>query len=160
VIATGLAEEKRTSSQINRTSALENCETSAIGRALAAFGLGGSEYASANEVQNAIHQQSRPKIPTPSRMPKMSTEELAFFERMRKGIEEAHSQADLDAIKDLGRTKQLSAKTKEQLNKLWISRKQFLEGEHDGTSNTRPKQEGATSKIPADNDPLGPEKPA
>jgi hypothetical protein len=58
VIATGYAEEKRTASQINRTSALENCETSAIGRALANFGLGGGEYASADEVANAIQQQA------------------------------------------------------------------------------------------------------
>jgi len=57
VVATGLAEEKRGASQINRTSALENCETSAIGRMLAAAGYGGSEYASANEVENAIQQQ-------------------------------------------------------------------------------------------------------
>lgn len=57
VIATGHAEEYRTSSQINKTSALENAETSAIGRALAAFGIGGTEFASANEVVNAIHQQ-------------------------------------------------------------------------------------------------------
>lgn len=60
IVATGHAEEYRTSSQINRTSALENCETSAIGRALAAFGFGGTEFASANEVQNAIHQQNNP----------------------------------------------------------------------------------------------------
>ena len=58
VIATGYAEEHRTASQINRTSALENCETSAIGRALANFGLGGGEYASADEVANAINQQT------------------------------------------------------------------------------------------------------
>jgi len=57
VIGTGYAEERRDASQINRTSALENCETSAIGRALAACGYGGTEYASANEVENAIHQQ-------------------------------------------------------------------------------------------------------
>lgn len=57
IIGTGLAEESRTSSQINKTSALENCETSAIGRALAACGYAGTEYASANEVQNAISQQ-------------------------------------------------------------------------------------------------------
>lgn len=56
--ATGHAEEFRQSGQINRTSALENAETSAIGRALAAFGLGGSEFASANEVQAAISQQN------------------------------------------------------------------------------------------------------
>jgi hypothetical protein len=59
-IATGYAEEHRTASQINRTSALENCETSAIGRALANFGLGGGEYASADEVANAINQQAAP----------------------------------------------------------------------------------------------------
>ena len=64
VIGTGFAEEKRASSQINRTSALENCETSAIGRALAACGYGGTEYASANEVENAIHQQN--DIPPPA----------------------------------------------------------------------------------------------
>lgn len=58
VLATGHSEEFRKSSQINRTSALENAETSAIGRALAALGLGGTEFATANEVQNAIHQQS------------------------------------------------------------------------------------------------------
>lgn len=56
-IATGFAEERRGSTQINKTSALENCETSAIGRALANLGFGGTEYASANEVENAIHQQ-------------------------------------------------------------------------------------------------------
>ena len=55
-IATGHAEEFRAASQINSTSALENAETSAIGRALAAAGWGGTEFASANEVQNAIHQ--------------------------------------------------------------------------------------------------------
>lgn len=59
VIATGHAEEDRQSSHINQTSALENCETSAIGRALACFGLAGSEFASADEVANAIHQQSK-----------------------------------------------------------------------------------------------------
>lgn len=56
-IATGHAEEKRSASQINQTSALENCESSAVGRALAFAGYGGSEIASADEVQNAIYQQ-------------------------------------------------------------------------------------------------------
>jgi deoxycytidylate deaminase len=57
VIATGLAEEVRGSTNINKTSALENAETSAVGRALAFFGLGGTEIASADEVANAITQQ-------------------------------------------------------------------------------------------------------
>lgn len=58
VRSTGFAEEFRKSSTINKTSALENCETSAIGRALAGCGFAGAEYASADEVANAISQQS------------------------------------------------------------------------------------------------------
>lgn len=54
VIATGMAEEDRAFGKINKTSALENAETSAVGRALAFLGLGGSEIASADEVSNAI----------------------------------------------------------------------------------------------------------
>lgn len=62
VIATGMAEERRGSSAITKTSALEVCETSAIGRALANFGLGGSEFASADEVANAIGQTKEIKL--------------------------------------------------------------------------------------------------
>ena len=58
LLATGLAHEVRGSTNINRTSHVENCETSAIGRCLAAFGLGGTEYATADEVANAITQQN------------------------------------------------------------------------------------------------------
>ena len=54
----GHAYEEIGSSQINSTSALENCETSAWGRALSAYGLAGTEVASADEVANAIHQQN------------------------------------------------------------------------------------------------------
>ena len=57
VLATGHAEEYRLSSTINKTSALENCETSAIGRALAALGMGGTEFASADEVARAVSGQ-------------------------------------------------------------------------------------------------------
>lgn len=61
-IATGYAEEVRGSTNINRTSALENCETSAVGRALAFFGYGGTEIASANEVSDAIIQQAKEEV--------------------------------------------------------------------------------------------------
>lgn len=58
LIATGYAEEFRAASAINKTSALENAETSAVGRALAFLGLGGdSSIASAEEVLRAIAQQ-------------------------------------------------------------------------------------------------------
>ena len=64
-IGTGYAEEVRSASRINKTSALENAETSAIGRALAACGYGGTEYASADEVANAIQEQNTSEAVAP-----------------------------------------------------------------------------------------------
>ena len=47
---------------INKTSYVENCETSAWGRALANFGIGlGTSVASADEVANAIENQKSTK---------------------------------------------------------------------------------------------------
>lgn len=55
--ATGTAFEERKGS-INSTSYLENCETSAVGRALGMLGIGATEaLASAEEVAGAIAQQ-------------------------------------------------------------------------------------------------------
>ena len=62
-IGTGTAYEKEGSSQINRTSYIENCETSAVGRALGMAGFGiDTSVASAEEVENAIHQQDQGDI--------------------------------------------------------------------------------------------------
>lgn len=95
IIATGHAEEFRNASQINSTSALENCETSAIGRALAAAGFGGTEFASANEVQNAIHQQSPKKVQINSYVKKI--EESANVEELKANFKEAFGAAQSDA---------------------------------------------------------------
>jgi len=59
IISTGYAEEIRGQGLINTTSAIENAKTSAIGRALAVFGLIGGEYASSFEVENAINKQTQ-----------------------------------------------------------------------------------------------------
>jgi hypothetical protein len=60
--ATGVAYEKEGSTFINKTSYIENCETSAIGRALGIAGIGiNTSVASAEEVQNAIIQQDSEK---------------------------------------------------------------------------------------------------
>ena len=58
IYSVGHAEEFRNSSFINKTSALENGSSSALGRCLAAFGLSGSEYASAEELVNALNNQN------------------------------------------------------------------------------------------------------
>lgn len=56
--ATGTAYEKEGSTFINKTSYIENCETSAIGRALGIAGIGiDTSVASSEEVQNAILNQ-------------------------------------------------------------------------------------------------------
>ena len=56
IVGSGMAEEIRGQGNVNKTSALENCETSAIGRALASLGLAGGEYASVDEV-DAAHRK-------------------------------------------------------------------------------------------------------
>lgn len=62
IVATGYSEEYRASSNINSTSCMENAETSAVGRALAFFGLAGTEIASADEVAAAITQQREKEL--------------------------------------------------------------------------------------------------
>jgi hypothetical protein len=63
IVATGFAQEDKSSSYINKTSYVENCETSAWGRALANLGIGiDTSIASSNEVSMAIAKQGdKPK---------------------------------------------------------------------------------------------------
>ena len=72
LLAVDFAEEYRNQGPVNKTSALENCCTSAIGRALSAAGLSGGEYASSFEVDNAIH--NKPEAPKKKAAPKKKVE--------------------------------------------------------------------------------------
>ncbi len=57
-VSNGTARELRSSSYINKTSHIENCETSAVGRALGFLGIGiDTSIASADEVINAVNNQ-------------------------------------------------------------------------------------------------------
>ena len=61
LLATGHAFEVKAASYINKTSYIENCETSAVGRALGNAGFGiDTSVASYEEVQNAINNQGQP----------------------------------------------------------------------------------------------------
>ena len=53
IYGSGFAHEFKTANKINRTAMIENCETSAIGRALASIGIAGQEYASFEEIERA-----------------------------------------------------------------------------------------------------------
>ena len=58
MIANGHAQEDRNASNINKTSYVENCETSAVGRAIGMLGIGiDASMASAEEVANAVDRQ-------------------------------------------------------------------------------------------------------
>lgn len=77
IVGSGMAEEIRGSSNVNKTSAIENCETSAIGRALASIGLHGGTYASLNEI-DAVPRKSKAQAqqaaaPAPAPVPDAET---------------------------------------------------------------------------------------
>ena len=63
VLGTGYAQEVKGTGLVNKTSYIENCETSAVGRALGMIGLGinGGGICSAEELVNAITAQKQMK---------------------------------------------------------------------------------------------------
>ena len=70
ILGTGTAYENEKSSFINKTSYIENCETSAVGRALGMCGFGiDTSIASAEEVQNAIKNQGQEQTEVPMNIP-------------------------------------------------------------------------------------------
>ena len=71
VVGSGLAEEIRGSSNITKTSAVEVCETSAIGRALASMGMHGGQYASANEMEGVKRKEQAIKASEVAPKPSM-----------------------------------------------------------------------------------------
>ena len=83
-VYTGHAVEVYNSSMINKTSALENCETSSIGRALASAGFGGSEFASADEVTNAISQQK--SMPKNEKEPQVNNVDTSDWNKGRENL--------------------------------------------------------------------------
>ena len=101
ILGTGTAYEKETSSFINKTSFIENCETSAVGRALGMAGFGiDTSVASAEEVQNAIKQQEERAVEATAKIDaqgkadkKITKAEAADLTRM---IEEMDAKTPVD----------------------------------------------------------------
>lgn len=85
ILATGHAYEREGSTFINKTSYVENCETSSIGRALGVLGIGiDTSVASAEEVGNAIAQQEKPE--------EISDDDL---QALKDQLDKAHSKGHL-----------------------------------------------------------------
>lgn len=102
LVATGHAYEKEGSTFINKTSYIENCETSAVGRALGIFGIGiDTSIASSEEVQNAIAQQealknAKKNLPDKCKLECGGDEALA-----REGIKRTLEQLGYEKWQDL-----------------------------------------------------------
>lgn len=89
ILGTGTAYEKETSSYINKTSYIENCETSAVGRALGMAGFGiDTSVASFEEVANAIAQQEADKQPKKAKGHNSTTETVEARETASERITE------------------------------------------------------------------------
>lgn len=96
VLGMGHAYEKEGSSNINRTSYIENCETSAVGRALGMAGFGiDTSVASAEEVQNAIEQQ------TQQTEKKASAKQIEVLKKTIKDIPAMLQYCGVEKIEDL-----------------------------------------------------------
>ena len=82
VLGTGLAFERQDSSFINRSSYIENSETSSTGRALSFLYLGADDsIASAEELANAINNQNKTEKP-------METPTTIFIRKMIRDTQE------------------------------------------------------------------------
>ena len=117
ILGEGIAYEKEGSSFINRTSYLENCQTSAVGRALSFIGLmGGSEsIASLEEVMNAKKQQKKMdeddlKAELKGLLMETDSDVVKFlewcsksFQREIKAVDEMHEPELKEAIKTVKR---------------------------------------------------------
>ena len=91
-VGEGYAEEIRGSSLVNKTSAIENCETSAIGRALASLGLHGGQYASVNEIDKA--QNNEKNIDENKEKPKAETKKPTLDETIKQTGQDRSDIAD------------------------------------------------------------------
>lgn len=100
--ANGFAYEKEGSTFINKTSALENCETSAVGRALALLGFEiKKSIASKEEVENAkLQQREDPQI-TPEQIGEIKTKALQFAQARNQHPEKVYEALKITKFEEL-----------------------------------------------------------
>jgi len=112
-VTSGMAEEIIGSSMVTKTSALEVCETSAIGRALANFIFSGNKRPSREEMEKAERYEKNPRK-NPYTVRTLTPEELERLEGILKLIQETN---EVDALR-----------------KIWSEEKDFLDYKVTGTT--------------------------
>ena len=99
-LATGYAYEKENSSFINKTSYIENCETSSVGRALGMLGIGiDTSVASYEEVANAINNQNKKENDKQSKIENYREQLIEYCNRQSK-IENKERDVYMQEISD------------------------------------------------------------
>ena len=115
ILGQGTAYEKEGSTFINKTSYIENCETSAVGRALGMAGFGiDTSVASAEEVQNAIANQDK-KAPETAKVEPIKVGE-AHVNTVKSWIKD--NSLNLDKLLGLYKVKALEELTITQFNNI------------------------------------------
>jgi hypothetical protein len=115
LIATAHAQEDRTASHINKTSYIENCETSALGRALAMLGIGiETSIASSNEVNMAIAKQEQQQKTDAAGTESVFTKAVMYI----SGAQDKEERANRFEITIKHYGKQLNKKEQDELRKL------------------------------------------
>ena len=134
IVGSGIAEELRGSTNVNKTSAVENAETSAIGRALASLGLHGSEYASANEMDAVVRKEkvvsATAPAPASNEMTVEDAEHLLSMEQ--RSIESMTSLSQIESYPHdnstkLRRLRETNSEVADRLVKFWIKKRKEIE---------------------------------
>ena len=103
-LGSGLAYEKEDSTFINKTSYIENCETSAVGRALGMLGIGiDTSVASYEEVSNAIANQDQQDKQEKKATPKQI--ELLAKKYEGENLEKLLKAQNIEKLEDLSMAK-------------------------------------------------------
>ena len=102
VLGTGMAYEKEANGFVNKTSFIENCETSSVGRALGflALGIDGGGICSAEELVNAVNNQNPQPKRSISQAEKAEHKETLDLSEIRKRLDEAIKARTKDMSRD------------------------------------------------------------
>ena len=113
-VTSGMAEEVVGSSMVTKTSALEVCETSAIGRALANFIFSGNKRPSREEMEKVERYENNTRKTPLYAVRTLAPEELERLEKILDIIQETN---EIDALR-----------------KIWADEKDFLDSKVRGTT--------------------------
>jgi hypothetical protein len=155
--STGHAFEINASGPINKTSHVENCETSAVGRALALLNLGiGHSIASREEIEKVQRMTSESDPDTVKKIREIWTENGGTEEQLQAWVKKNNNDVSLDELKGDRQQAMLQVLEQKKLDRE-AKAKENLETVAGGDTSTEPKP--AVEQPPATSEPAETGKP-